>query len=62
MQVLAEGVRKADSLESTSVADALRSNAVSTLLQDLRFEQNGDLSEPKIWIYQVVEGEFQQVE
>jgi hypothetical protein len=44
------------------VADALRSNAVSTLLQDLRFEQNGDLSEPKIWIYQVVDGEFQQVE
>ncbi len=62
LQVLAEGVRKADSLDASRVADALRSNAVSTLLQDLRFEQNGDLSEPKIWIYQVVEGEFQQVE
>ncbi len=62
LQVLAEGVRKADSLESTRVADALRSNVVATLLQDLRFEQNGDLSEPKIWIYQVVAGEFQQVE
>jgi branched-chain amino acid transport system substrate-binding protein len=62
LQVLAEGVRKADSLDSARVADALRSNAVSTLLQDLRFEQNGDLSEPKIWIYQVVNGEFQQVE
>ena len=54
--------RKADSLDSARVAEALRSNAVTTLLQDLRFEQNGDLSEPKIWIYQVVEGEFQQVE
>jgi branched-chain amino acid transport system substrate-binding protein len=62
LQVLAEGVRKADSLDTARVADALRSNAVSTLLQDLRFEQNGDLSEPKIWIYQVVDGEFQQVE
>ena len=62
LQVLAEGVRKADSLDSARVAEALRSNAVTTLLQDLRFEQNGDLSEPKIWIYQVVEGEFQQVE
>ena len=62
LQVLAEGVRKADSLDATSVATALRSNTVSTLLQDLRFDQNGDLSEPKIWIYQVVEGEFQQVE
>ena len=62
LQVLAEGVRKADSLDSGRVADALRSNAVTTLLQDLRFEQNGDLSEPKIWIYQVVDGEFQQVE
>jgi branched-chain amino acid transport system substrate-binding protein len=62
MQVLAEGVRKADSLDAGRVADALRSNAVPTLLQDLRFEQNGDLSAPKIWIYQVVNGEFQQVE
>jgi branched-chain amino acid transport system substrate-binding protein len=62
LQVLAEGVRKADSLDAGRVADALRSNAVTTLLQDLRFEQNGDLSEPKIWIYQVVNGEFQQVE
>lgn len=62
LQVLAEGVRKADSLDPGRVADALRSNAVATLLQDLRFEQNGDLSEPKIWIYQVVDSEFQQVE
>ena len=62
LQVLAEGVRKADSLDASRVADALRSNAVTTLLQDLRFEQNGDLSEPKIWIYQVVDGEFKQVE
>ncbi len=62
LQVLAEGVRKADSLDAGRVADALRSNAVTTLLQDLRFEQNGDLSAPKIWIYQVVNGEFQQVE
>ncbi len=62
LQVLAEGVRKADSLDASRVADALRSNAVTTLLQDLRFEQNGDLSEPKIWIYQVVDSEFKQVE
>lgn len=62
LQVLAEGVRKADSLDADRVAAALRSNAVPTLLHDLRFEQNGDLSEPKIWIYQVVDGEFQQVD
>lgn len=62
LQVLAEGVRKADSLDALRVADALRSSSVPTMLEDMHFEQNGDLSNPKIWIYQVVDGEFQQVE
>ncbi|MFO7635219.1 MAG: branched-chain amino acid ABC transporter substrate-binding protein [Caldilinea sp.] len=62
MQVLAEAVRKANSLERSAVANSLRSNSFETLLSSLRFEPDGDLVDPQIWIYQVVNDEFQQVE
>jgi branched-chain amino acid transport system substrate-binding protein len=62
MQAMAEAAAKADSFERDKVADALRNDTIPTLLDDLRFEPDGDLVEPKIWIYQVVDGEFQQVE
>ena len=60
MQVLADGVRQAGSLEAPRVADALHKSALKTLLNDLRYQPNGDLVDPQIWIYQVVDGEFQQ--
>lgn len=62
MQVMAAAARKADSFDRDKLAAALRGDSVPTLLSDLRFEQNGDLVGPKIWIYQVVDGEFKQVE
>lgn len=62
MQVLADGVRQADDLNAGPIADAIRNNAQDTLLKALRFESNGDLVDPQIWIYQVVDGEFQQVQ
>jgi branched-chain amino acid transport system substrate-binding protein len=62
MQVLAAGVREADSLELERIANALRNNAISTLLGDLRFDAQGDLVDPGIWIYQVQNSEFIQVE
>ncbi|MDQ3249936.1 MAG: branched-chain amino acid ABC transporter substrate-binding protein [Chloroflexota bacterium] len=62
MQVLAEGVRKANRLDATAIAQSLHNNVLNTLLSGLRYEANGDLVNPKIWIYQVVEGEFQQVQ
>ena len=62
MQALAEAARKADSFDRNEVADALRNDTVTTLLGDLRFEADGDLVDPQIWIYQVKDGEFQQVE
>jgi len=61
MQVLAEAVRKANSLERAAVTNSLRSNSFATLLDNLRFEPDGDLVDPQIWIYQVVDNEFQQV-
>lgn len=62
MQVLAEAAARANSFDREKLAATLRSDAVPTLLDELRFEANGDLVSPKIWIYQVVDGEFQQVE
>lgn len=62
MQVLADGVRQADDLNASQIADAIRNNAQDTLLKALRFSSNGDLVDPQIWIYQVVDGEFQQVQ
>ncbi len=62
MQVLAEGVQAADSLEADAVAQALHEQPVKTLLGELRYDANGDLVDPQIWIYQVVGDEFQQVE
>jgi branched-chain amino acid transport system substrate-binding protein len=61
MQVLAEAARKADSLERAAVTGSLRSHSFDTLLDTLRFEPDGDLVDPQIWIYQVVDDEFQQV-
>ena len=61
MQVLAEAVRKANSFDRAAVSDSLRNNSFDTLLDTLRFEPNGDLVDPQIWVYQVVDSEFQQV-
>lgn len=61
MEVLAEGVRKADSLEAAAIAEALRQNALATLLDTLRYQPNGDLVDAQIWIYQVKDEEFRQV-
>jgi branched-chain amino acid transport system substrate-binding protein len=62
MQVLSEGVRKADSFDADAIANVLRNNVVDTLLGEFRYESNGDLVDPQIWIYQVVDNEFKQVE
>jgi branched-chain amino acid transport system substrate-binding protein len=62
MQALAAAVRAADSFDSRQIADALRAAEVETLLGELRFEPDGDLVDPQIWIYQVQGGEFVQVD
>lgn len=62
MQVLAEAVRKVNSFERSAVVNSLRSERFDSLLGALRFEPDGDLVDPKIWVYQVVNNEFVQVE
>jgi branched-chain amino acid transport system substrate-binding protein len=62
MQALIHAARKADSFDRGAVANQLRSDPVETLLGALRFENNGDLVDPRIWIYQVSNSEFVQVQ
>jgi branched-chain amino acid transport system substrate-binding protein len=62
MQVLADGVRGANKLDATAIAQALHRGTLDTLLNAFQYTTNGDLVNPKIWIYQVKNGEFQQVQ
>jgi branched-chain amino acid transport system substrate-binding protein len=62
MQVLIEGVKKANALDAAKIADTLRGSSVKTMLDGFNYQPNGDLVDPQIWIYQVVDGEFKQVE
>jgi branched-chain amino acid transport system substrate-binding protein len=62
MQVLAAGVQSAQTLDANSIANALRREKLETMLGELSYEANGNLSTPKIWIYQVVNQEFEQVD
>lgn len=62
MQVLAKGAELAKSIEAGAIAKALRSNPVPTLLDELTFDGEGDLVDPQIWIYQVTDSEFRQIE
>ncbi len=62
MQALAEGVRRSGSSERDAIANALRANPIPTLLDEVRFDANGDLVDPQIWIYQVESSEFRPVD
>jgi branched-chain amino acid transport system substrate-binding protein len=61
MQVLVEGVKKAGTLNAAKVADAIRSIDVTTPLGEVRYQDNGDLRDAKIYIFQVKNGEFVQI-
>ncbi len=61
MEVLHEGAQRANSLESEAIAEALRQHSLTTLLDGLRYQPDGDLVDAQIWIYQVQDGEFRQV-
>ena len=62
MQALAAGIRQANSFGQAAVGAALRANTVDTLLDQLTFEADGDVADAQIWIFQVRDGEFVQVE
>lgn len=62
MQALAAGVRAAGSFEGDAVAQAMRGIEIETLMGPMRFSANGERVDAQVWIYQVEDGEFRQVE
>jgi len=62
MTVLAEATRKANRLDSAAIAQAMRSTDFSALIGPVRYDDNGDLQEQRIYIFQVRDGEFVQVQ
>jgi branched-chain amino acid transport system substrate-binding protein len=61
LQVLAEGVKNAQSLDADSVSNAIRGLTVETPMGQLAFESNGDLREATVYIFQVKDNAFEQV-
>jgi len=61
MQVLAEGIKKAQSFDATEVAEAIRQLDFDTLMGHVSYDQGGDLKEQSIYIFQVQDGDFVQI-
>ena len=61
MRVLAEGVKKAGSLDAAKVAQAIRQLDFNTLVGHISYDQGGDLKEQSIYIFQVQDGAFVQI-
>jgi branched-chain amino acid transport system substrate-binding protein len=62
MEVLAEGVKKAGTLNAAQVADAIRGLAeIQTPMGKLSYIADGDLRDQKIYIFQVQNGDWAQV-
>jgi branched-chain amino acid transport system substrate-binding protein len=61
MQVLVDGVQKAGTLSADKVEAAIRQLDVKTALGQVQYQDDGDLRNPQIYIFQVKGGEFTQV-
>ena len=61
MSVLAEGARRARSLEGPKVADAIRTLSFTSLLGPIAYDEKGDLRQQTIYIFQVQNGRFVQI-
>ncbi len=61
MRVLAEGARKAGTLEANAVADAIRELELETFIGQVRYQDNGNLQSPKVYIYHVEDDAFAQM-
>ncbi len=61
LMLLAEGVKKANSLDAGEIATALHGSTVSSLLGQLSFDNQGDLTDPTVYIFQVKDNAFVQV-
>ena len=62
MQVLAAGVRAANSFEGQAIGQAVRESGAETRFGPIRFSANGDRVDARIWIYRVEKGRFRQLD
>lgn len=61
MTVLAEGAKRAGTLDAAKVAEAIHGLDLTTLIGHVSYDPQGDLKEQKIYIFQVQKDEFVQV-
>jgi len=61
MDVIATGVKKANTFDASRVADAIRGLDFQTLVGQVRYNASGDLQQPRVYIFQVKDGEFTQL-
>jgi branched-chain amino acid transport system substrate-binding protein len=61
MEVLAQGVQKAGSVDGPQVADAIRQLGFESLIGRISYDANGDLKEQRLFVFAVHGGEFDQV-
>lgn len=62
LQVLAAGVRAANSFQEHEIAQAIRKIEIETMLGPIRFSANGDWANARVWFYRVEEGDFRQLD
>ncbi|HHX42456.1 MAG TPA: branched-chain amino acid ABC transporter substrate-binding protein [Chloroflexi bacterium] len=60
MMVLAEGVRRAESLDTSAISQALKQGEVTTLVGAITYDERGDLENQQVYIFEVRDGEFEQ--
>jgi ABC-type branched-subunit amino acid transport system substrate-binding protein len=61
MTVLASGVTHARSLDAADISQSLREIDITTLVGLVRYDDKGDLTDQRVYIFQVRDGEFVQV-
>ena len=61
MTVLASGVTHARSLDAAAISQSLREIDISTLVGLVRYDDKGDLTDQRVYIFQVRDGDYVQV-
>lgn len=61
MEVLAEGVDRVGNLNGPAVANAIRQLGFESLIGQISYDDNGDLTDQRLFIFRVQDGEFKQV-
>ena len=61
MEVLAQGVNEAGNLDGSAVANAIHGLGFESLIGQISYDDNGDLTEQRLFIFRVQNGEFKQV-